>query len=336
MSKIIILGAGPSGSSCAISLLKAGHEVTIIDRSHFPRNAPGETLHPGIEPLLKELGVSRILENGYFMRHEGIESLKESQSKFIAYNEDEAWKGFQLFRADFDHQLLNEAIGLGAQFIPKCTISKLSTNQGFVESIEVNNTVINVDFIIDATGKRAWLANELGVRFSWKGAQKIAYYGYVKEASFQPENPRIEWDENGWTWIARVKDDLTAWVRLDLDVHRKVDNDWIPTKLKDGKSTGGRKAVDVTWRIAEPCSFANCFLVGDAAFVLDPGASHGVLKAIMSGMMAAHLIEQSKTHSMAKIHEHYNSWMQNQFDHDVTKLRELYEKYEVKTNANNV
>lgn len=34
------------------------------------------------------------------------------------------------------------------------------------------------------------------------------------------------------------------------------------------------------------------FLAGDAAVVLDPSSSHGVLRAIMTGMMAGHLVSQ--------------------------------------------
>ena len=333
---IVILGAGPAGSSCAISLLKTGHEVTIIDRSNFPRHTPGETLHPGIEPLLNQLGVSHILKNNSYLRHKGVESIRNGQSEFSAYHESEDWQGFQLYRADFDHQLLNEAIRLGARFIPDSSVSTLNYNNEFVESIKVNDELIEIDFAIDATGKRAWLANKLGINYKRIGSQKIAYYGYVESASLNPTNPMIEWDENGWTWIAQGKEDITTWVRLDIDNLSIIDNDWIPYKLSDGKPNGKRKAVDVTWRIAEQCSLANYFLIGDAAFVLDPGSSHGVLKAIMSGMMVAHLIQKTKDHPVDEIHQYYNSWIKDQFYHDIEKLKEMYSKYKFKTNANNV
>ncbi len=336
MRKVTILGAGPAGSSAAIQLLKAGHQVTIIDRVKFPRHAPGETLHPGVEPLLKQLGVWEEIRNANFLRHTGIENTSNGIGTFEAYNEEESWKGFQLFREEFDNILLKKAIELGAAFKPNITPSGLIMNGEHIKAVKTAENVYEADYFVDATGKRAWLATEMGVEYKRIGSQKIAYFGYVKDASLNPINPIIEWDENGWTWIAQVKDNQTAWVRLDLDEHRKMDNNWIPPKLRDGRSTGTRKAVDVTWRIAGQCSIGNCFLVGDASFVLDPGSSHGVLKAIMSGMMAAHLMEQTGTHSMAKVHQHYNSWVRNQFNHDIEKLMEMYEKYEIKTNANNV
>lgn len=336
VSRILIIGAGPAGSSTAIQLLKAGYDVTLLDRANFPRHAPGETLHPGIEPLLEQLGVSHILDDTSFLRHQGIESIRNGKSEFNAYNKDQKWYGFQLFRTEFDNQLLNEAICLGAHFISDSTISSVNRNIDFINSIVVNDELIEVDFVIDATGKRAWLATKLGVEYKHIGSQKIAYYGYVNDAPLKPINPIIEWNENGWTWIAQVKEDTTAWVRLDLDNHRRVDSGWMPDKLIGGKPSAKRKAVDVTWRIAERCSFANCFLVGDAAFVLDPGSSHGLLKAIMSGIMAAHLIEKTKSHPISEIHEHYNSWIRNQFNHDIEKLKKMYENYEIKTTYNRV
>jgi flavin-dependent dehydrogenase len=51
-----------------------------------------------------------------------------------------------------------------------------------------------------------------------------------------------------------------------------------------------RRGADVTWRIISPAAGPGFFLVGDAVAVLDPASSHGVLKALMTGMMAAHLI----------------------------------------------
>jgi hypothetical protein len=60
--------------------------------------------------------------------------------------------------------------------------------------------------------------------------------------------------------------------------------------------------------------------------VLDPAASHGVLKAIMSGMMAAHLIlrvyagEATPDAAAAT----YSAWLREWFRADTTELRRFY------------
>jgi len=75
-----------------------------------------------------------------------------------------------------------------------------------------------------------------------------------------------------------------------------------------------------------PAAGAGYFLVGDAAAVLDLASSHGVLKAIMPGIMAAHLIAQvarCRTHESVAA-QGYNDWVADWFASDAAALRSLY------------
>lgn len=326
--KILIIGAGPAGTSCAISLLKAGYKkVTIIDKQNFPRHLPGETLHPGIEPLLKQLGVlDRVLDSN-FPRHKGIENIRNGIPIYETYNEDLDWKGFQLFRTEFDTLLLTQAIKLGVRFQGGVTPVKVIYTGDRITSIDTTTDKFEANYFIDATGKRAWLANSLGIKVEKFSPRRIAYYGYVKNSNFATITPKLIWDNKGWTWVSSVKQNLTAWVRLILTGHEKIGRVWVPDILSDGEPTSPRKAVDVTWRKAETCCKENCYLVGDAAFVLDPGSSHGVLKAIMSGIMVSHLINKSGGFSTSSIQKFYNVWINRQFHRDVLKLKDLYKNF---------
>ncbi|HEX2181704.1 MAG TPA: hypothetical protein VHH10_05425 [Rubrobacteraceae bacterium] len=60
--------------------------------------------------------------------------------------------------------------------------------------------------------------------------------------------------------------------------------------------------------------------------MLDPASSHGVLKALMSGMMAAHLIAQVVCYeaSESAAAQRYSDWILRWFDHDVAGLLALY------------
>jgi flavin-dependent dehydrogenase len=49
-----------------------------------------------------------------------------------------------------------------------------------------------------------------------------------------------------------------------------------------------RRGIDVSCTIANPTAGPGYFLTGDAASIVDPLSSHGILKAVMSGMKAAH------------------------------------------------
>lgn len=43
---VLIIGAGPSGSSAAALLRQKGHQVTVIEKQYFPRFSIGESLLP--------------------------------------------------------------------------------------------------------------------------------------------------------------------------------------------------------------------------------------------------------------------------------------------------
>src|SRR5258705_12379439 len=53
---VLIRGAGPAGCAAAIHARRGGLSVRLLELAAAPRRAPGETLHPGIEPLLAQLG----------------------------------------------------------------------------------------------------------------------------------------------------------------------------------------------------------------------------------------------------------------------------------------
>jgi hypothetical protein len=49
-----------------------GKRAVLIERDLFARERPGETLHPGVEPLLTQLGIAERLPGVVGARHDGI------------------------------------------------------------------------------------------------------------------------------------------------------------------------------------------------------------------------------------------------------------------------
>ena len=88
--------------------------------------------------------------------------------------------------------------------------------------------------------------------------------------------------------------------------------------------SGGR-VMDGTWKASARPAYDRSFRIGDAACRLDPRNGHGVLRALMSGKMVAHLIESAENckFSSEEAVESYNKWLQVWFKHDVEKLRAL-------------
>ncbi|MGH1542599.1 MAG: NAD(P)/FAD-dependent oxidoreductase [Arenicella sp.] len=328
---VLIIGAGPSGCACAIQLLRQGKKVTIVDKTKFPRHAPGETLHPAIEPLLEKLGVKKTALKLSSIRHKGITNIVNGKLSYTPYNEAMSWKGFQFLRSELDHVLLLKAKNLGATVLFNHKPKKFAYDAiGKIVKVHFQDITIEPEYVIDAAGRSGLLAKRLNIGFDYYSPKLLAYYGLVKCSNNREFRiPELHWNESGWTWLASINHETTSWVRLDVfqPVVRK--GMWLPDQIQNGFPYGKVKAADVTWRIAKRVSSNNWFLVGDAAFVLDPTSSHGVINAIMAGLFVSQLIElKSKAKAKTQeIHNLYGKWTKNTFFGDYKNMAKGYDHF---------
>jgi flavin-dependent dehydrogenase len=326
---VAIVGAGPAGAAAAISCSLSGLRVLLFERERFPRERPGETLHPGIEAPLRELGVLECVSQASFLRHQGIWVSWNSAPRFVAYGADDSgpWHGFQAWRADFDAILLKRARELGVEVRQPCRVLGPTLSGGRVSGLETAEGTTEARFVVDAAGSGHLLARRLGLPVRRGSPRLVARFGYLKGACpDRDESPAIVADEKGWTWTARVRPNLYHWTRLDLDGRRPDLDYFVPDELRGLSPCGRSRGADVSWRAVEESAGPGYFLAGDAAVVLDPASSHGVLRAILSGMLAGHLIVEAVAGSRGEdaIAQSYDAWLASWFARDVAKLRDLY------------
>src|SRR5688572_25724079 len=121
---VLIAGGGPAGAATAIAWAVRGARVVLCERDATPRERPGETLHPGVEPLLAQLGVADRLAGVTGARHSGTWIEWGSARRFEAFGEDErgAWQGFQIWRPDFDAMLIARAREAGVDVRKSCSV----------------------------------------------------------------------------------------------------------------------------------------------------------------------------------------------------------------------
>jgi flavin-dependent dehydrogenase len=329
---IIVVGGGPGGSAAAIACACANLRVLLLEKLPFPREHPGETLHPGIEPLLKQLGVlDRVLAVG-FLRHQGTWVQWEDGLQFVPFGEDESgiWQGFQAWRADFDTILLERTKAVGVEVLQPCRASRLMTREGRAIGVETSRGIFHASIVMDAAGGHHWLAKQLGLQIRPYSPSLIAYYGYVRgNCPIREEAPAIIADARGWTWTAKVSPDRYQWTRLTFNGNR-VERDWLPEEFSGLNPMGQSRVADVTWRKVDRPAGLGYFLVGEAAAAIDPASSHGVLKAVMSGIMAGHLAKLIFKDSQLerKAIEEYCQWVRGWFHHDIEKLKQLYARWD--------
>ena len=118
---VIVVGAGPAGSTAAWKLAGAGVRVLLVDGSEFPRSKPcGEAFSPGATPLLDEMGVLDGLRDEGAATLRGFR-LRTPEGRFVSAGFGPVRDGIPsealaLSRRRFDAALLDAAIAAGVEF----------------------------------------------------------------------------------------------------------------------------------------------------------------------------------------------------------------------------
>jgi flavin-dependent dehydrogenase len=324
---VIVLGAGPAGCGAAILGAQNDLKIALLERQAFPRHRPGETLHPGIEPLLRQLGVDSALHSAGFLRHPGNWVRWPDELRFEPFGADHTgqWLGFQAWRSSFDALLLERVKQLGVEVRQPCRILEPLRDAARVIGVRTADFALRARFVIDATGASHWLARRLALQIKRYSPRLIARFGYVKgNCEVRDDAPAIIANDVGWSWTARVQPQIYQWTNLSWRTHKE--DSCVPNELRGLDPHGPVRTTDVTWRMVTEPAGPGYFLAGDAAAVLDPASSHGVLRAVMSGMMAAHLsskvVKDNVSESLST--QTYRQWLTGWFENDVARLREMY------------
>ena len=122
-----------------------------------------------------------------------------------------------------------------------------------------------------------------------------------------------------------VQPGLYHWTRIAVDGFRPHPS-WLPANLRELTPVGPSRGADVTWRMAAHPAHPAWFIVGDAACLLDPLSSKGLLRAMMSGIAAGHLIAnvvdgRIAAEAAAKLYEH---WLSEWFGQEAMLLAAFY------------
>ena len=325
---VVVVGAGPAGCATAIACAQRGMHVALLERDSFPRHRPGETLHPAIEPLLGQLGMQHELSKLSCLRHSGHWVHWDAAPRFVAFGGDAAgpWRGFQIERAVLDARLMNRARALGVQIIQPCASPTIIHQGNRVVGVSVGPERFLTACVVDASGGHRWLSRLWPIQWQAYSPRLIARYGYYpSEFERVHDTPRLIAVNDGWQWIARVDAHHLHWTTLNFDANSRPIAA-APDTLKHLTPVGPVRGADVSWRMAKAPMGPGYILVGDAAAIADPASSHGVLKALMSGMQAAQAIADCLAWPRGEhvVHQHFNAWLHNQFNADIDALRQFY------------
>ncbi len=132
--EVLVVGAGPAGSSCASRLAEHGHEVLLVDQYPFPREKPcGDGVTDASVQMLESLGLHSLLTDGIEIA--GVRTFFSRKPKLRRLDRPARC----IPRSRLDEEILSGALERGARFaqlrvdgplIDKGKVIGVSTNAG--------------------------------------------------------------------------------------------------------------------------------------------------------------------------------------------------------------
>jgi len=326
---VLIVGAGPAGCAAAIRAATRGLRVALIEKAQFPRDLPGEALHPDVTRVFAELGVGGAISKTGFIRCPGWIRESSCERSFIPFEGQSGFAfGYQAWRSEMDSILLARARRAGVTVVQPAITNKVLMKDDRVAGLEVDGKLWYCHHLLDASGAARWLSRSLRLPVKNYSPRLVARYGYLWGDCALGIIPEFREHACGWTWLARVRKDCCQCVQLSLaaDAQRSLRPPDLPPPFDCLPAHVRFRGADVTWRLVPECAGAGYYICGDAAAVLDPAASSGVDRALASGLKAADLIAEVTMSRMDSIAAAvaYRQWCAKQF---VEQARQLASRY---------
>lgn len=312
MKEIIIAGAGPAGLTAATLLARAGKQVLLLDSREPGRHKVGECVPGAISRLLSKLNFPPIhAEEGLHRGIGGVISLWAGNLRSEDHFSKPEGGGWRLNRGEFEKSLASTALAAGVIRQP-AAVRSISRFGGRWRIETDGGDILTADFVIDATGRNAVLARQLGAK-RIHGPPLVAVWAVGSPFS-SPGSKRtlIESTPDGWWYgaylprnrplaIFHTTPRLASELRSNPSQWRKLlqaTEQLSPMINADAFLGAELHASDArSSHLDLPCGpgWAAC---GDAALSFDPLSSQGIFNAIASGDMIASALRDPATCSL--------------------------------------
>jgi len=314
---VFVLGGGPAGSTAAALLAERGRDVVIVEKERHPRFHIGESLLPLNLPLFEKLGLTDQIRAIGITKY-GAELVSPQHAAPVTLDFGYAWDkshpyAYQVRRSQFDQILFDNCVTRGARAFQQCRVTRVDIREDGVRVHARDETGAlrewESKFLVDASGRDTFLANQLGIKRRNPRHNSAALYGHFSGAVRLPGreegNISIFWFEHGWFWFIPLRDGTTSvgavcWPQYLKSRRTDPTTFFLDTitlcpalaeRLRDAQLINAVTATGNYSYQAKRMAGSRFIMLGDAFAFVDPVFSSGVLLAMNSAFLGTEAVD---------------------------------------------
>lgn len=308
-SDVIVVGAGPAGSTAAKFLAERGHDVLILEKDRLPRNKAcggGVVRHALRFEYLRDF-----IEENHVGACRAHRSYDATLRYFVEYHTDEVLF-YNVRRRDFDHRLVRFAMEAGAHLQEDTMVTGVGLDDGGVrvrtrDSDLTARVVIGAGGVLDPVAR--YIRRSEGLPEDMSDLSFVPVEEYPVDQSFiddvYPDYMSVfhhgfEGSVYGWVFPKRGLLNIGIWPRPGerTDV-KAVLQGYIDHLAGEGmvpEATQVERPLGAPLPSAGPAEVSvshRMVICGDAARMVSPLTGEGIYYAMESGRMAALTIDEA-------------------------------------------